>query len=149
MDPQQSRQATRLNGFAQRLKTKSHEQFQLLLCDATACDAEQSTLLDKILVDTDGHRSVLNWSLYVEFARRKFGDRKSQLQRLVNKALELVSEEDNKDSCDYLKLHLCSAQLKRYDFPAHIQSSACNHSLTSLAPFLIDSLCIFLVSFLQ
>ena len=135
MDHQQSRQPARLNGFSQRLKTKSHEQFQLLLCDVTLCDAEQGALLDKILVDTDGHRSALNWSLYVEFARRKFGDRKSQLQRLVNKALELVSEEDNKDSCDYLKLHLCSAQLKRYDFPAPfrvvpatIHSPPSNHS---------------------
>jgi len=100
-------------GFTARLKTKAHEQFQLLLCDVAACDAEQSALLDKLLVDEDGHKSAAHWNLYIEHASRKSGDRRSQLQRLVNKALEMVPEEDNRDSLAYLCLHLCSARLKR------------------------------------
>ena len=101
-------------GFAGRLKTKPHEQFQLLLCDVTTCGAEQRALLDKILLEADGHLSAASWNRYIEHTKSLFGgDRKSQLQRLVNKALELIPEEDNKDSEDYLSLLLCSAYLKR------------------------------------
>ena len=113
MDPERKRawQA----GFAARLKTKTHEQFQLLLCDLTVvCDLEQGKLVDKLLIEDDGHLSAAYWFQYLELVRHRFADRKSQLQRLVNKALEILPEEDNRNSADYLRLNICSAMLKRY-----------------------------------
>lgn len=100
-------------GFCQRLKTKSHEQFNLLLCDLGTCDKDQSFMLQAILLDDNGHLSALNWARYVTYAITHFSDRKSQLQRLVNKALELLPESANKDSIDYSMLHMYSAKLKR------------------------------------
>lgn len=99
--------------FAARLKTKSHEQFNLLLCDVASTESQQLGLLERILFDPEGHLSAANWNAYVHLAVQKFGDRKSQLQRLVNKALELLPEDGNRDSRDYLMLHVASARLKR------------------------------------
>ena len=102
--------------FTTKLKTKTHEQFNLLLCDVAAANADnkvQIALLESLLFDSEGHTCPAKWCAYVQHTFNKFSDRKSQLQRLVNKALELLPEETNRDSRDYVLLHVASAKLKR------------------------------------
>lgn len=101
--------------FGARIKTKAHEQFNLLLCDLVTAEPEQLALLERLLFDEDGHACANHWNSYVQYAAVKFAERKSQLQRLINKALELLPEDSNRDSRDYLMLHVASAKLKRCD----------------------------------
>jgi hypothetical protein len=97
--------------FSARIKTKAHEQFNLLMCDVGSCDLQQRLLLEAVLLEEGGHVSAARWRALVKDAFGRFGDRRSQLQRLVNKALELVPEADNED---VLALHVYSTKLKRF-----------------------------------
>lgn len=97
--------------FNERLKTKTFEQFSLLLFDVDTADPKQSKLLQKILF-TD-HTSVVYWGDYIEYVFSIFPNRKLQLQRLLNKALEFVDEKVNRNHRHLTMLHLKSAELKR------------------------------------
>ena len=97
--------------FNRKIRVKAFEQFSLLLCDIDTSDAEQKEKLEKILFND--HTSPVFWLSYVDYVSRIFPERKLQLQRLVNKALELIDESSNKDVESYIKLHLQSAALKR------------------------------------
>jgi len=101
--------------FSKRIKTKAHEQFNLLMCDVGSCDLQQRLLLEAVLLEEGGHASAVRWRAFVQDAFGRFGDRRSQLQRLVNKALELVPDADNED---VLALHVYSAKLKRFVRPS-------------------------------
>jgi hypothetical protein len=99
-----------LEAFNEKIKTKSFEQFSLLLCDVQRAPEVQKQLLAAILFND--HRSLINWVAYLEYANHVFGSRKLQLQRLLNKALELLDENLFKNEKSYLNIHLSSAALK-------------------------------------
>lgn len=97
--------------FDAKIKSKPFEQFGLLLCDLETCVPAQRELLRKILFDDCS--SAHFWSDYINFTIEFFPERKLQLQRLVNKAIEVLNEADNKDNRQYTNLHLQSMKLKR------------------------------------
>ncbi len=98
--------------FTTRLKTKAREDFKLLLCDLNTCSEEQQRLLNRILFEQDGHRNTEAWGLYLQMLMLKDADSKPQLLRLVNKALEIIGEAENREDRYYVQIHLYSAQLK-------------------------------------
>ena len=110
-------QAKYLKAFNERLKTKAREDFRLVLCDLSGCNKAQKVLLEELLFDKiqskDGHKKAVAWRNYIDYTTEHFCEQKAQLQRLVNKALELVAADANNE--DYVKLHLHSANLKADD----------------------------------
>jgi hypothetical protein len=98
--------------FNEKLKTKTFEQFSILMCDLDQCDPDQRCLLHSLLVDD--YKSVKNWSEYISYVVSNNPERKLQLQRLINKSLEFLDESELKDDKHYLAIHLESAKLKRY-----------------------------------
>jgi len=98
--------------FASRIKTKQFETFNsIFIVDFASCDAEQTQLLvGLLLADNGDEKSTEKWHNYVSYAMNKYSSKKSQLQRLVNKALEMVNE--LADCPFFVGLHLFSAQLK-------------------------------------
>ena len=105
-------QSTWINGFNEKIRLKPFEQFSILLCDLDNCISEQRDLLGSILFGD--HLNPQNWHAYVSFATKAFPERKLQLQRLVNKALEILDEKINGDNFYYAALHVMSARLKRF-----------------------------------
>lgn len=101
-----------IDAFNSKLKTKAFEQFSILICDFKKCQQKQKDLLYKILfID---HKAANYWSDYIEFVVNSFSDRRLQLQRLINKSFELLSESENINNINYVKIHLIAAQLKGY-----------------------------------
>lgn len=101
---------TWVTAFNSHLKLRAFEQFSLLLCDVQKCSTLQRDLLHKLLFDD--HRSPELWFAYIDFVVKTNPDRRLQLQRLVNKSLELLDEKDCKDNKSFLSIHIISAQLK-------------------------------------
>eukprot|EP01038_Epipyxis_sp_PR26KG_P006260 gene6260-8621_t len=106
-----------IEAFNQKIKTRTFEQFNLLICDLDRSEGKQRELLSKILFDTNGnlqqgYKNPGYWCDYIEFTFKTFPDRKLQLQRLINKSLELLNEKECKDNRQYATIHLMSAQLK-------------------------------------
>lgn len=99
-----------VKAFNDKLRVKPFEQFSLLLCDLDSCESAQKDLLKKILFDD--HASPVYWGEYISYAFKKFPERKLQLQRLVNKALETVDEKENKNNRHFAAIHVQSAKLK-------------------------------------
>lgn len=111
------------NQFNLKIKTRQLEQFGLLLCDLESCNNDQKQMLKKILFgSSSSHQCASTWCDYITLVIELFPTRKLQLQRLINKALELVvdsSSESNssdvKSSRHYMQLHLIYSQLKSDD----------------------------------
>ena len=102
-----------ISAFNSRLRTKPFEQFNLLLCEnPDLAETRQRDLLKRLLLEEDHHTSAQHWWRYLEYCTIKFPDRKLQLQRLVNKALEFIDEKENQNNLQYVILHMASAQLK-------------------------------------
>ena len=93
-----------VSAFNAKIKSKAFEQFSLLMFDekmlsgdcssSTGNDdmSRQRRLLHKILLENH-HQSSETWAQYLEIAfKSHLSTRKLQLQRLVNKALELLEE---------------------------------------------------------
>lgn len=99
-----------LDAFDQKIKTKSFEAFSLLLCDFSRAPDKQKVLLNEILFKD--HCSATYWAAYIEYACKTFPTRKLQLQRLINKGLELLDEAIYKNDKDYLIIHINLANLK-------------------------------------
>lgn len=98
--------------FTSKIKTKTFEQFTLLLCDLSKATPEQKRLLGGILFEN--HRSPENWLQYLDYITTWFADRKLQIQRLYCKALELIPENElTKSNPKYLQIHLHVADMKR------------------------------------
>jgi hypothetical protein len=100
-----------LNEFERKIKTKGFEQFSVLLLDLKTASTEQKCLLGNILFQN--HLSPCFWNNYIINAFENFKERKSHLQRLINKALEILDEKSFLSSEDYLRIHLNSVSLKR------------------------------------
>jgi hypothetical protein len=100
-----------LQEFERKIKTKGFEQFSILLFDYKAASTEQKCLLGYILFENQ--LSPLFWNNYITFAFENFKERKSHLQRLINKALEILDEKSFLSNRDYLRIHLNSISLKR------------------------------------
>ncbi len=100
-----------LQMFERKIKSKSFEQFSLLMFDFKTAKIEQKQLLHPILFSD--HLSSVYWKGYIEYAFQTFKEKKLHLQRLINKALELL--EEKKFLCDrsFLAIHLSSIELKR------------------------------------
>mmetsp|Transcript_31467 Transcript_31467/g.34392 ORF Transcript_31467/g.34392 Transcript_31467/m.34392 type:complete len:814 (+) Transcript_31467:71-2512(+) len=99
-----------LQMFERKIKSKSFEQFSLLMFDFKTAKIEQKQLLHPILFSD--HLSSVYWKGYIEYAFQTFKEKKLHLQRLINKALELL--EEKKFLCDrsFLAIHLSSIELK-------------------------------------
>lgn len=80
-----------IEAFNKHLKTKTFEHFSILLYDNNKSSIEQKQLLYKILFED--HKSIINWSKYIDCTIQTFPDRKLQLQRLINKSLEFLNAE--------------------------------------------------------
>lgn len=99
--------------FNAKIKTKTFEQFTLLLCDLSKATPEQKRLLGAILFDN--HQAPENWLQYLEYITTWFADRKLQIQRLYCKAIELIPENElTKNNPKYLQIHLHVANMKRF-----------------------------------
>ena len=99
-----------IDAFNSRLKTKAFEQFSLLLCDLEKSNDQQLSLLHSLLED---HRSLQKWAQYITYVSARHPDRKFQLQRLINKALEFLDENELNGKEEFLDIHLYSVKLKR------------------------------------
>ena len=100
--------------FTEKLKTKAFESISLLMFDEheIAQDQVKQKLLNKLLM-TD-HKSVSLWAEYIDISfKANYPQKKLQLQRLVNKALEVLDEKELKDNRQYVSIHLHSADLKK------------------------------------
>ena len=106
--------------FNNKLKVRSFEQFSLLLFDKDSNNKDnivQRQLLRKILFEN--HQSVSYWYDYINHVINKYPERKLQLQRLINKALDCVTVDinaiDNRTNKHFVNLFLLSAQYKNDD----------------------------------
>lgn len=100
-----------VEAFNTKVKTKSFEQFHLMMIDWKSGSARQKQALYQILfVD---NKSVDFWKEYVEMVVGLFPERKLQLQRLISKALELLDEKQMKENPKYLAIHIALANCKR------------------------------------
>ena len=104
-----------IESFDLRLKQKSFEQFSILLCDPDSCQAQHKTLLERLLFSSEeSHRCPQIWLDYINYSTKVYPDRKMQLQRLVNKAIDCVDESKHRATKQLLMLYLFSASLKRF-----------------------------------
>lgn len=105
--------------FNTRVKTKSFEQFHLMMVDWKSASMRQKQILYNILfLDA---KSVDYWKDYVDLVVELFPDRKLQLQRLISKALEMLDEKQLKENPKYLSIHISLAQFKRLVFFCSIE----------------------------
>lgn len=106
-----------VQAFNNKLKVRSFEQFSMLLFDIDDKDNnEQRKLLKNILFEN--HHSALYWYEYIKHIISKFPGRKLQLQRLINKALDCLTDNDDKEyhtNRHVVSLYLLSAQYKSSD----------------------------------
>ena len=108
-----------IQAFNNKLKVRSFEQFSLLLFDKDAVsndNSEQRQLLRKVLFEN--HQSASYWYDYISHVIIKFPGRKLQLQRLINKALDCVTDgnaKENRTNRHFVSLYLLSAQYKNDD----------------------------------
>jgi hypothetical protein len=102
-----------ISAFKEKLQAKSSELFSLLLCDISQ-DSPQRWLLDRILFENE--KLPIYWYSYITCTVKAFPEKKLQLQRLVNKALEVISENEFRNDESYLQLHLISASMKRFGY---------------------------------
>lgn len=77
-----------INKFNTNLKTKTYENFSILLFDIMKYDNKQKDLLYKILFIN--YQSIEFWSNYIDYIISIFPDRKLQIQRLINKSMEII-----------------------------------------------------------
>ena len=77
-----------INKFNNNLKTKTYENFSILLFDIVKYDNKQKELLYKILFIN--YQSIEYWSNYIDYIISIFPDRKLQIQRLINKSMEII-----------------------------------------------------------
>lgn len=98
--------------FERHLRKKSFEQYKLLLFEFGTSKALQRELLGKILFIDANNANY--WADYINFVWEKFHDRKLHLQRLVNKALEILDENQHKHEHAYLTIQLKFVTFKRY-----------------------------------
>lgn len=74
--------------FNENIKTKTYENFNILLFDIIKYDDKQKELLYNILfID---NQSIEYWSNYIDYIVSIFPDRKLQIQRLINKSMEII-----------------------------------------------------------
>lgn len=99
--------------FTEKLKVKAFEQFSILLCDPMnpSCDLQQKQELYNILFVN--HKSPNFWESYISSCERLYPEKKLQLQRLLNKAIETIDEKEHKDSDAYINIHIQVAAIKR------------------------------------
>ena len=105
-----------MQAFNNKLKVRSFEQFSMLLFDIDNKDNnEQRQLLKKILFEN--HHSALYWYEYIKHVISKFPGRKLQLQRLINKAIDCLNNDDKEYHTNrhVVNLYLLSAQYKSND----------------------------------
>lgn len=90
MEPQQQQQPFDLwfIKFNNNIKTKTYENFNILLFDIIKYDNKQKDLLYKILFIN--YQSIEYWSNYIDYIISVFPDRKLQIQRLINKSMEII-----------------------------------------------------------
>ena len=100
-----------LEGFSSRIKTKVREDFKMLLCDPSACSSEHLNLLHKLLLDDRGQLNAATWKDYLHTIMERGTDSTPQILRLVNKALELLDEDEHRNNPDFVSIHLYSIQL--------------------------------------
>ena len=98
--------------FTSKLQNKQYEQFSILMCDIDSCEPQQRELLRNILFKD--HTSLKYWYDYVNCVAKLFPDRKNQVQRVINKAIECIDERENKDNRQYIELHIQCAKLQQY-----------------------------------
>lgn len=98
--------------FNSRLKKQRFEQFGILLCDLEKCEARQKELLRKILFENCN--SAQFWGEYIDYVVASFPDKKLQVQRLINRAIEAIDAGsiDVRDNKQYVAIHLHSANFK-------------------------------------
>ena len=125
--------------FELKFKSRPFEQFSLLLCQVpdtyTSSDSpktleeKQLRALFSLLFSSTEEQDLSSydksidslcskWKEYLECTfSLYFPDKKLQLQRLVNKCLEILEkvgpQKDLKDNFDYLFIHMQSAKLKK------------------------------------
>ena len=90
MEPQQQQQPFDIwfTKFNSNIKTKTYENFNILLFDIIKYDNKQKDLLYKILFIN--YQSIEYWSNYIDYIISVFPDRKLQIQRLINKSMEII-----------------------------------------------------------
>jgi hypothetical protein len=90
MEPQQQQQPFDIwfTKFNNNIKTKTYENFNILLFDIIKYDNKQKDLLYKILFIN--YQSIEYWSNYIDHIISVFPDRKLQIQRLINKSMEII-----------------------------------------------------------
>jgi len=82
--------------FNKNIKTKTYENFNILLCDLLKCDIKQKDLLYHILFIN--YKSIEYWCNYIDYIIKIFPDRKLQIQRLINKSLEIILSYNDNDN---------------------------------------------------
>ena len=119
--------STWTNQFEKYFKTKTFEQISLLLFDFSISyptdeqdvHVRQKKLLYNIMFLRDSQSqedACVAWSEYIKLTfQLNFPNRKLQLQRLVNKALEFLSEQTLKTFKPFVDIHLMAASLKSTD----------------------------------
>lgn len=99
-----------VEAFNMRVKTKTFEQFHLMMIDWKSCLPRQKQSLYNILfVDA---KSIDFWKDYIDLVVSLFPERKLQLQRVISKAIELLDEKQFKDNAKYLAIHISLANCK-------------------------------------
>ena len=93
-----------LENFDLKIKNGKYDKFSLLLCDLDGCEAEQATLLRRILFED--HVSCTHWFAYITYAKNKYSSKKCQLQRLINKAFDCIQEVSLNYTLAYLLTYL-------------------------------------------
>lgn len=117
--------------FNDQLKRKPFEQVSLLLCDFERCSDEQIKLLNNLLFSKRKECDSRAWADYIKYTCKSFPDRRLQLQRLVNKALELLDENVHKNDKNFLSIYLNSALLRKeaIDVARYIENSIYNRDI--------------------
>lgn len=99
-----------MEAFNAKVKTKTFEQFSLMMIDWKSASTQQKQLLYNILfLDS---KSVDYWKDYIDIVLRLFPKQTLQLQRLISKAIEVV--ELMQDNAKYLAIHIAMGNCKKY-----------------------------------
>lgn len=99
------------DAFKRKLKTKTFEEFSILMLDFNNSPDEQKQLLQNILFNN--HSSLEYWNLYLNYCFKLYFDKKSELQLLVNKAIEVLDEGGLREDPGYHDILLKSIELRR------------------------------------
>jgi hypothetical protein len=101
--------------FKLKIQTNLKESFSILMhCE---CNLEQEKLLRNLLFED--HKSLKYWIEYIDYCCKQYLDRKDELHKLVEKAIEIINGTNGTEiiklstNQKYVALHLKLVKLKK------------------------------------